>query len=339
MKKGLLLSAVLLAASTTYASKARLSALQYADHLTDTQTVFTNTSTLTQLNPYLTVEMGTPGTNAEGGLLKALSNGDKILLYAGHKDESTAARVTKGYLGQQNPFDVLYATGDKAFGAAFSTIDNKKSKTKETTVILRYGQSFGASSMYAHLAALSTASKDNAGHEDKLTSSPGLTLGGAHNSGDIRYFGKISYVQSKEELVASDVKTKSMGINLGIEDRSLKNTNSDIYYGAVVKYSQDDVEGKKITKTSLPVFVGIEHTLTSWATFRGSVSQNLIVGSEKDETATNKDAEGIASNTLASAGLGLKYDKLQFDGALTAAADGNVNGNAFLTQAAVTYNF
>ncbi len=98
-------------------------------------------------------------------------------------------------------------------------------------------------------------------------------------------------------------------------------------------------DGKKITSTELPLFLGLEHNVTSWAVFRASVRQNFIFGSTKDETATNTDAESVGSNTTVAAGLGLKYGQLVLDGSLAAATNGNVNGNAFLTQAGVTYNF
>lgn len=152
-------------------------------------------------------------------------------------------------------------------------------------------------------------------------------------------FGNFTYGEGKNQLAAGDSKIKDLNVTLGFEDRSLKTTGSDIYYGVALGFGQRDIEGKKISATTLPVFLGLEHTLTSWAVFRGSVSQNVLFGNTKDETATNTDAEGIPSNTTAAAGIGLVYGKLELDGSLTAAADGKVNGSSFLAQTSVTYRF
>ena len=336
--------AIVLASTSAFASKARLNALQGADHIVDTQSVFTYPSHLNALKPYLTFEFGTAGTDAEGGLVKSFSNGDKLLLYVGHKHTTTILggadlRTASGYLGQVNPIEVIYGTGNSAYGLSLSTIDNKKSKTKETTAILKYGLSMNSMNLFAHVAAVSTAEKANGVNTDKINSAPRINLGANNAFGDMHLFGAITYGETKNTIATVDTKTKDTALNIGLEDRSLKNDTSDIYYGANAQYAIRDVEGKKITSSQLPVFVGIEHTITTWATFRGSVSQNLLVGSTKDETIAASDADGIASNTTAAAGLGLNYGKLQLDGTLTAGTDGKVNGTTFLSQASVTYTF
>jgi hypothetical protein len=340
-------SVVLIAALfsvSAHASKARLSSLQKADHLVDSQSVFNYPSHISELKPYLTFEFGQAGTSAEGGILRSLESGNKLLVYLGHQNSTAISqiadqRVGGSYLTQNNPVEVIYGTGDLAYGLSLSSVDNKKSATKETTVVLKVGKSIEGGAIYAHLTPVATAEKVATAVTNKLTTSPRLKLGGQKASGTNHYFGSLTYGDGKEEVGTGDVKIKDTEVVLGYEDRSLKLEGSDIYMGAALEYAQRDKAGAKITTTQLPIFLGIEHQMNSWSTFRGSVSQNLLLGSTKDETATNTDADGIASNTTAAAGLGLTYGKLQLDGSLTAATDGKVNGNSFLAQTSVTYNF
>ncbi|AGH95657.1 hypothetical protein [Pseudobdellovibrio exovorus] len=345
--KQLMLSITLLCASApAMASKARLMSLQGANHIVDTQTVFTNPAHLNYLGQYITFEMGTPGTAAEGGFARKLNSGARLSAYLGHRDPlntfATAdVRIANGYIGQNNPLEVTYAQNDMGFGVSVSNLDDKKAGTKETTLVGKFGMKSGNTEFFTHLHLISQAEKTAGGNKDKI-SAPQLVIGGAIDVDTIRYYGSLQYGQAKNEPgapAAPSVTIKDLNAVLAFEDRSMKTQENDIYYGAQLNYVSRDVGGAKITGTQLPVFLGMELNATSWAVFRGSVSQNLILGSVKDETAVNKDAAGISNNTTVTAGLGLKYNNLVLDGALSAASNGNINGNAFLTSAAVTYTF
>lgn len=329
-------------ASVTFASKARVAALQGADHLVDVQTAFKNPAYINKLSPILTFEFGAAGTSAEGGILMQTASANKLLVYAGHQNTNaiTASgdlRTSRGYLGQNNPVEVLYGVGDMAFGGSISSVDNKKSGTKETTVIGKWGTITNDLYVYAHVSLVSTA-EITAGNK-KINTAPGILVGAAKENINYRYFGSIVYGNSKDDAANVSTTIKDLDIKLGIEDRSMKKADADIYFGTRLEVSERDVEGKKISKSQMPIFIGIETPVASWVTFRGSVSQNLLLGSAKDETGTSTDADGIASNTTASAGLGFKYNNLTLDGVLTAGTSGDINGNQFLSQASVTYNF
>lgn len=340
--KFLVLASICLFGTQAFASKARVNSLQGADHIVDTQTVFTYPTHIHQLNPYLTFEMGTAGAGAEGGLMRTTANGGKILVYLGHQNTTASVaapdlRTGNGMLGQNNPLELIYGMNNMAFGLSLSQVDNKKSVTKETTAIAKFGMTMAnGSDVYAHLHGVSQAEK---GATDKVTAAPYLTLGGNGDSGDLHYFGSLNFGQGKAEISGGDATVKDTNLSLGLSDRSLKTGETDLYYGARIDYAQRDIEGEKITATQLPVFAGIEHPVNSWLTVRASVSQNLFLGSTKDETATNKDEEGIPSNTTVAAGLGFRYNNIILDGSLTAAGDGNINGNKFLSQSSLTYTF
>lgn len=334
--------AISLVATTTWASKARVTALQGANHLVDVQTAFTNPAYINKLSPILTFEFGAAGTAAEGGVLLQTASANKLLVYAGHQNTtaiSAAADLRTGnsYLGQNNPIEVLYGIGDMAFGGSLSTVDNKKSGTKETTLVGKWGMIKNDLYLYAHLTLLSTA--EITATNSKMSAAPNVRFGGAKETPIYRYYGSLVYGNAKNDVGAVSSTIKDTDLKVGIEDRSMKKADTDIYYGAQLEWSQRDIEGRKISLTQLPIFVGIETPVTSWATFRGSVAQNLLLGNKKDETGTSTDQDGIGSNTTASAGLGFKYNNLTLDGVLTAGTSGDINGNQFLTQASVTYNF
>lgn len=332
--------AISLFAASAFASKARVAALQYADHLVDVQTSFKNPAYVNKLNPLLTFEFGAAGGGAEGGLINQTAGGSKMLLYMGHQNTTAIAaggdvRTANSYLAQNNPVEFLYGSGDMAYGASLSTVNNDASGTKETTLIAKWGMSTADTHAYAHVGLVSTA--EDTTSKNKMTAAPSFLVGGAKDSGDYRYFGSIMMGNYKNEVATVESDIKDMDVKLGLEDRSMKKADADVYYGALFNMSTRET-AKKNTVMLLPIFVGIETPVASWLTFRGSVSQNFLLGSTKDENTSTK-ADGIGNNTTASAGLGFKHGNLTLDGVLTAGTSGDINGNQFLSQASVTYNF
>lgn len=344
--KNILLFAVALTSLQAFASKARVSALMGADHVVDTQTIFTNPSHVHALKQHLAFEMGAAGTGtepyAEGGILRQMESGAKLFVYMGHKNyqlvnDGSDLRVKQSYMTQNNPVEIIYGNGNMAFGGSLSSVDLKKSGTKETSAILKFGMTQDQNSIYAHLTALSEAKKSSG--NDKLVITPWLTIGGNHNMDNNRIFGSIEYGNAKNSIGATDTKIKDMDLSLGVENVSLKTKDAEIYFGGKITYGQTDYEGKKYTATSLPVFIGVEAPVFTWMTFRGSFMQNLFFGETKDETGTNTDSEGVSSNNRVAAGLGFNHGNLQLDGTLSAATDGKINGSAFLANAGITYTF
>lgn len=344
MKNLLILSLALVISAPAFASKARLASLQGARQLVDVQTIFTNPAHINMVDQHITFEMGAAGTAAEGGFIRKLASGDKLLVYVGHQNPLGNfvvgdVRTANNFLGQNNPVEVIYGTGNVGFGGSVSTIDDKKNGTKEGTFVGKFGMDNGPLKFFTHLK-LATAEKLNAGNTDKITDS-GVFLGGTYKSETLLYFASIHAGAAKSEAGATATTTdiKDLSAVFAVVDRTMKIDDNDIYYGAQVDIVSRDVGGAKISGTRLPIFLGIEYNINSWSIFRGSVAQNFLLGSTKDETAVNKDASGIANNATVAAGLGFKYNNLVLDGSLTAATNGQVNGNAFLANAAVTYNF
>lgn len=337
MKK-LLVSLLLVLTSSAFASKARIASLQEANHLVDTQTVFVNPAHINLLNPYITYEMGTPGgttTSAEGGFSRKLADGT-LGIYVGHDNTGTLRDGTT-LIKQRNPVEVIFGTGNMAFSGSVSTTDDKKNGKKETTLVGKFGMLIENKSFWGSLALISKAEDKTSNR--KVTESPRLRAGGDITIDQNRFFGSLEYGQYKSETANVETTIKDLGVELGWLNHGLKNKDADIYYGAKLTYAQRDNDGPKITTTALPIFLGLEYNVTSWATFRGSIKQNFILGETKDETATNQDAQSTPADTTFSGGLGFKYNQITLDGSLAASTNGAINGNAFLTQASVTYNF
>lgn len=342
MKAYALLLAALFSAQA-FASKARVNSLLGADHLVDTQTIFTVPSHVQLLNPFLTYEFGAAGAGAEGGVMRHVGPGN-LFAYMGHQNTTSLGladgdiRTTNGYLSQTNPIEVIYGVGNMGFGASISRVDNDTAKTEETTLVGKFGMNFTKESwMWVQLHAISNAKNSS---EDEMAAGPYLKGGASFALGTLRLFGELNFGQGKEDLkVGTDEDVKSLGLNVGIEDRSLKTDAADIYYGIQVGYAKREYEKDEKSAFVLPAFIGIEAPVTSWAIVRASVAQNILFGSTKDETATPTANAGIANDTTVAAGLGLKYGNFILDGSLTAAGTGNINGSSFLSQSSITYNF
>lgn len=344
MKAFALIIAALLSAPA-FASKARVNSLIGADHLVDTQTVFTVPSHVQLLNPYMTFEFGAQGAGAEGGIMRKLGAGS-LMLYLGHQNTTAIPadgdiRTGNGYLAQNNPIEAVYGFGNMGVGLSLSNVDNDTAKTKETTVVGKFGMNFNNESwMFAHVQLVSTAEKPAGTQKDEMEAGPYIQAGASFAVNTFRFFGNLDFGQGKQDLaVGTDQDVKTMALSVGVEDRSLKTEVADIYYGLRLGYSKREYEKDERSAFVLPAFLGIEAPVTSWAIVRASVAQNILVGNTKDETPNPDLDAGIPSNTLVAAGLGLKYGQFILDGSLTAAGTGNINGSSFLSQASITYNF
>lgn len=353
-RKILLFAFILTCAEASFATRARLLSLQggdlyngafFADHVIDEQSVFFYPARVHQLQPSVMFEMGAPGTDAEGGILKKVGSDGRLFAYMGRdfvRTDILGTDIRNGYLSQNNPLDVIYGKDDWAFGATLSMVDNKQSKTKEQTLVLRFGKTLAAAEFFASVDLISSAEKPSGATTDKVNGSPYLQVGGNIKSGDYHIHGQFHYGDAKIEPGAGgSQKIKDQNILVGIEDRSMKASGSDLYYGTSLIIAERKYDAGKVSGTVMPIYIGVEYDVNSWAVLRGSVRQNfLLIGSTKNETTTPaQDAEGIASNTTVATGLGFKYNKLQLDGTLAASTTGAINGSAVLAQAGLVYYY
>lgn len=345
--KGFALFIAAVFSASAFASKARVNSLLGADHLVDTQTVFTVPSHVNLLNPFMTFEFGAQGAGAEGGILRKAGGGN-LMVYLGHQNLTENfvdgdLRASAGYIAHNNPIEVIYGKGNHGFALSLSHVDNETAGTKDTSLVGKWGMNYTPESwVWAHVHLYDTAEKTAAGVTDEISWMPYLRGGISHAMGNYRVFGTIEFGKGEQEFGTPGAQNQDItdtNVSIGFEDRTLKMENADIYYGIGFLYNKRDYDGDEASGYALPAFLGIEAPVLSWATVRASVQQNVIVGKTETKTAGTTTEAGINANTLVAAGLGFKHGNFILDGALTAAANGNINGNQFLSQASLTYNF
>jgi hypothetical protein len=341
MKKVLVVSALsLVAATPAFASKARLQALQKAEFLKDSQTVFLNPAHINTLGKYVTAEFG-GGTNtaapkAEGGIF-ANEMGGNMGLYLGHLSANQQSlRAVNGFENQNNPVEVFY--GKDAWGASLA-VSNSKDKTTDTeeqSVAARFGWDRNGTEFFGTVEAF--ASSENAAG-DEFTGSPYVNLGYEQEFGTNYLFAKMNWGSAETDFKAAATKDQDiddLGFEVGVLSRKIKN----IYYGASISYATRDI-GKDITAVTLPVFVGLEMDVTSWMVARASIAQSVLLSSTENENLAAPGDEKVTNknDTTVAAGLGLKYNSFILDGVIAGSTTGDINGTDFLTQASLTYSF
>lgn len=342
MKTVLLVLAVMGLAVQAQASKARVKALQGASFLVDTQTIFTNPAHIHANGQLMTLEMGnqaTSGTKSEGGLFRKETDAT-YGVYLGHaNDKDIFYRSSLGgtFIPQDNPVEVFYGKENWAFSIGASRADKKTTDANETSVFGRFGKVDGDLQYFGALQLISQAKAGS----DKFNGSPYLTGGILKDAGRYHYGAQLTYDMGNLEVTGNKSNFKTIALELSALDRSLKTSTRELYYGFMFNYLDTSVESNHLTSLSLPFVIGLETNVASWLTFRGSVQQNILLGSTKNDSATppgNKE-DTIGNDTTVALGVGLKWNEFTLDGTLSGSSTGQLNGNAVLADAAVTYRF
>ncbi|MDX9730808.1 MAG: hypothetical protein RBT63_03465 [Bdellovibrionales bacterium] len=320
------------------ASKARVGSLQGYIGLVDTQTIFTQPAYIGKLGHYVTYEFGSGALGSvpkgEGGFLLS-SDGARWGAYLGHESARQAA-LRGTFEKQHNPIDFFYGQDNWAVNVSLSMSNNEITDAKQTSLAARFGMVNDGNEFYVGVEALQSAETAGA----KFNGGPAIDAGYLHRMSETLVLeGKVSYAMAELEPAGGGAKTetKDLGVSVGFNHRPVEG----LYYGAGIAYSNNDVADKGNNTLSIPFVVGLEKDILSWMTVRGSVSQGILFGSTKNEqvAAPNDKTVTNANDTMVAAGLGIKHNGFTIDGTLAAAANGQLNGNAFLANAALTYNF
>ena len=367
MKK-ILVIALALASVNAFGSRARMTALGNAEHLLDSQTIYTNPSDMFYVGgDFAALESGvttptTEGTNYEGSLVRSMGDA-KLGLALGHQSKnasSYAGGLRQGLGGgfvatananQQNPLELSYGmkAGDTAYAGTlvYSNYNDKKNSEKETSTGLRLGMRAGAIDAAVALGLVNTV--------DTLTTKYKGTLGVSAKVGytiDSMYtFAKVAAAGFKTENAttgAEQLKFDTTDIQVGVVS-SMKKDGSEFFYGAkLVSTSAKTnnavaVTENKVSVLNLPITMGLEVDASSWMVLRGSLTQSLVLlNNSKSETTpvagTDFEFSPGANSTTAAFGAGLKFNKLTLDGTILAATQ-TLNTTALLGQVGLTYMF
>ena len=147
MNKFTVIVAVALVATSAFASKARLGALQASPHLQDTRDVFAEPDQAMVHGEFATIELSgnTSGANdtspnAEGGFVRKMGENGALGAYVGNK--TGLATDSLALVGSspklQNPLNVYYASkmGDMTWGLGlnYSAAEDKVAKSKSSSM-------------------------------------------------------------------------------------------------------------------------------------------------------------------------------------------------------------
>lgn len=358
--KSLLTLAIVLASTSAFATRSRVTALGNAAHLTDVNRVYSKPTDMFSVSDSLTIESGktnlVPGTDTTDQGAEALmirSAGDaKWALSLGHDDQRTYTNRAKSDtgtiapIGQQNPFEVSYGmkNGDMAWAGTlvYSNFNDKKNQVKESTMGLKLG---AATSTWDATVDLGLTDKwsDDANRDEVKGKSNVAVRGGYWMSSDLYTYAEIAmggWETTDNSTVTADVKTTDITVGA---INTMKNEGNEFFYGVgLASTEQKDDKGTKVKTTTLnlPFIIGMEANAASWLTLRGSITQNVMIQDEKTENATATTSEtspGTNSTTFA-AGAGLKLGKVALDGSLLAGTQ-KVNSTDLLGTVGLTYAF
>tara|TARA_B110001454_G_scaffold219179_1_gene250752 strand:+ start:36696 stop:37811 length:1116 start_codon:yes stop_codon:yes gene_type:complete len=371
MKKMTILVAVALCATSAFASKARLKALQSSPHLQDSRDVISREPDQALVHgEFVSIETAsvTPGTNgannaavapattpinAEGGFVRKLSDTSALGAWIGAKNENLANQslALAGTTQQvQNPLNLYYANkmGDMAWGLGlnYSNFEDKTAKTKASSMGLNASLS-SAAGWEAQLG-LGLTGEATVSDANKFEQKSPMFLSGGYWMDTMFLYGKYAMGGGKAKGVASGTTTKDLEasqIEIGVVN-SHKKDGADFFYGVsyLMTTAKDKVTGgSKTEESSLPVVIGIEADATSWMVLRGSIKQNVLLGSSKTSTDTATSSEtSLVDSTVVGAGVGLKLGKFMVDGSLAAAngQSGKFGSDTnFLSDVSLTYAF
>lgn len=361
MKKALCyFAAMTMVASSAMASKARVSSLSHSWAIleTDPQTVFINPAVMHYVGDFATFEFGKTSTtavtavtgnpNAEGGFINTIGDA-KFGVYLGRMDtmnavKAMAAGYSVNFLQSENPIDVFYGSraGDLNWGVAFNytNSDRKSTDQKQSGMGLTMGVKTDDWAGYANVGLGGTASVA----DYKLEGKVGLRLGGNYNMDNMKYY--VDYQQVGSEISQNGNKLMNVGrtiTEVGFTN-AWKSDGNIAFYGLAFNMlnQSEDVAKDKTATTTLPFTLGTEVLAAPWLKLRGSVSQNILVGSKKVEKPadTTQEVDGsVNHDTKTAAGAGFIWGRNTVDVAMDMGVSGDFNAANFGAQASYTYTF
>ena len=364
---------VTLAFSTAFATKARTKALSNSFHITGTQTIYTSPYHTMSQDNFVAIESGlttstTVDNGAEGSILTNITPESKLFFSLGHSDESAQSQrkfinglagVT-AYKTQQNPIEFIYGWKDGttvwSVGANYSNFHNKVSGEKESSTGVRAAASYGDFKWKANIG-LTNSAVNTAG--DQLNNNTYANIGLRYAQKTLRYGFDVTVWDASQTLNAATDPNEShsfQNANFRVTEVN-KIEGGEFFYGITLDQTnvKNKIADKKFSRLTAPFIMGAEIKATDWLVVRSSIVQTVLVAQSKDEAgypaaaltgATGVvDAEFAAegNNTIAAAGVGLMFNKVQLDATLTglvgAGANQRIDGANLLSQASAVYKF
>ena len=354
--KTLLTLAIVLASTSAFATRARVTALQDAAHITDTATIYSKPAHIFAVGDSVTLESGntnktTASDDAEALLVRSMGDA-KWALSLGHDDAKIYEQRTNAGspVLQQNPLEVTYGmkAGDMSWAATlgYSSFNDKTAEVKDNTMGLKFGAATSTWDATIDLGLVNKTTSGTAAAEEEFKGKSNVSVkGGYWVASDLYVHGNIDmggYEVSTGGVVGSEIKTTEYSVGA---INTIKSEGNEFFYGASLA-STESKESKapetKITSLKLPLIMGIEANANSWLTLRGSVTQTVLINNDKTSNSTTTTVEKSPgdNNTKFAAGAGLKLGKLSVDGSILSGAAGQtLDTSNLLTTVGMTYSF
>ena len=275
--------------------------------------------------------------NGITGLLETARNNINGSVAAGTLQAAAAAQDAGDSLD-------LFVGGDMGveWGARLTYANAKTEGTverKRNTLGLALGMNMGDLSAQADLLLADKAEGITA-TDDTFEQDLGLDLAVDYRMGDSTFH--IGYMKAGAENTVSgtlEVEASESILELGYARMMEVSSTSRWFYSAEYQMMKAEVTDKNgSTDTSetkgsqLPVTIGFESDATSWLTLRGSITQNVLIGSTENEFTGGGTANGqsaaLVDLTTVRLGATLNFGKLMVDGVI-----GTGTGGATTTQA------
>lgn len=327
--KNLITLALVLASTSAFATRARVTALGNSPHLTDVTYVYGNATWMMTLADSLTIESGATANNfatagaapnatntsnvslgSEGLMIRSMGDA-KFALGLGHDDSTVFANrglantaavnaaLVWNIKPQQNPLFLAYAMkmGDMSVGAGlrYSNFDDKKNDEKESSMALNFGARSAAWDVALDLGLTDEwkTGTTNAQPSDSYKGKSAISLTGGYNVTETMYVnaGFKTGGAKLEDAAAEVADIAYTNITVGVTE-SIKKDGAEFFYGAglLSASTEEKKSDTKITAMKMPLIIGLEAEANSWLTLRGSVTQTLLLV-DSDKTAT----AGVAS--------------------------------------------
>lgn len=372
MKKHVIIATgAALLSTSAFATKARMTALgqdseRGSQYIQDGRNKFRNAAHVNNMNNYAVMEWGT-AANAEGGFFRSTGSlAYGLYMGSGHRQAAYEEYDGTNWSSSLSPYNPgneldLFIGGDAGvqWGARLNYMsgEDETAADKRSAFGLGLGMIMGDINAYANID-ISDKFEDNttpaAAVENK--GKLGFDLGVAYTMNNMTFHA--DYASNTTELTTAGTtgveEAKISSIEVGAAQTHEISSTAMVFFAG--QYSNDKVEYTDSTSTpadnaektsnALTATIGFEADATSWLTWRGSVAQNIILGSTKTEGSTGFVAAGVngkkvtnVNSTTVAAGASLTFGKLVVDGSIGTVTAGSLRLDEAFTNVAVSYWF
>lgn len=350
MKKHvIIMTGAALLSTSAFATKARMTALgqdeaRGSQYLNDTRNVFRNAAHVNNTNNYVVTEWGA-AADAEGGMFRDAGSFAYGLYF--NNQNNNEARAAAGstpsiFDDQTNRLDLFFG-GDAGiqWGArvGYAKSEDENDETDNSVLDLGVGILMGDISAYANILLSDDSEGSDNDSADKWEGS-GINVGVAYKWNNWTFHA--DYDNTGEDVTTDADKTEYTETTLAFGAAQTHEISSTAMVFTAVDYmnvKEEDKEAGTTTETkssALKATIGFEADATSWLTWRGSISQNVFIGSSE---VTGAKKETTRDTTVVGAGASLTFGKLMVDGTLEGSTTGDFNFSDLLANVAVSYWF